>query len=361
LLHVCQKLAARLELSLIVAHLNHQLRPAAQADEDFVRELAKRWQLPIFVEAQNVSRFAQENKHSLEEAARYCRYDFLGRVAAETAAHKVAVGHNADDQVETVLMHFLRGAGLTGLRGMLPGVALSHLNSGQTVTAPHLIRPLLETSRSDIEGYCQRHQLSPRQDDSNLDPTYFRNRLRHELIPYLETYNPNIRQVLQRTAKVVAAEVETLDGLVDQVWPGVIKDSSAESLVFAIEVWLALPLALKRATLRRASYTLQKHLRDLSFDHIERAITLIERRQSGRQATLPQGLRLIVSYDSFVLTKAETSLAPAGLNQPYLATPEMLALTVPGLTPLPQTAWQLRAENIPTTTIPAPAEQANPR
>ena len=196
LLHLLLELAAKLDLTLTVAHLNHQLRPEqALEDERFVRSISKRWELPLFVETQDIAKIAKARKQSIEEAARQTRYNFLGRVATTVGAQKIAVGHHADDQTETILMHLLRGTGLDGLRGMLPRTRLplfSLKDLDISARDVRLIRPLLEISRAEIEAYCHEHQLSPRQDSSNQDTTFFRNRLRHELIPILESYNPNI-------------------------------------------------------------------------------------------------------------------------------------------------------------------------
>jgi tRNA(Ile)-lysidine synthase len=355
LLHVLHMLCSNLNLTLYVAHLNHQLRGAeAQADEAYVRQIASRWQIPILVETSDITTLAAQRQQSIEETARQVRYGFLWRVAHQVNASYIAVGHNADDQVETVLMHLLRGTGLAGLRGMLPVMDIANLRLPQDdvppstpVSSPHLIRPLLETSRRQIETYCHQHQLSPRQDASNLDTTFFRNRLRHELIPYLETYNPNIRQILQRTAKVIAAEVEILSAHLDQAWPEVIPSASPAQIEFKLATWLELPLALKRSTLRRAVQTLRHNYRDINFEHIDTAITLIEKGGVGSQATLPQGLLLTLSYQTFTIASPKSSTLTPVETTPYLAPGVVVALNLPGLTALPQTNWQLKATFLP--------------
>lgn len=357
LLHLLKSFSASLDLTLTVAHLNHQLRAGeAQHDEDFVRDVAVRWQLPVIVERQPVAELAAQRKQSIEEMARQVRYDFLYRVALEVRANKLAVGHNADDQVETVLMHFIRGAGLNGLRGMLPLTEIDYLHlvddtPAPDMPAPKLIRPLLETWRTEIEAYCLAQHLSPRLDLSNTDTTYFRNRLRHELIPYLETYNPNIKQVLGRTAKVVAAEVELLDKQVEQAWQAVVKNLFPGRIVFDLPAWSGLSLALKRATLRRAVQHLCHSLRDISFEHVEQAMEIIDRGETGAKATLPQGLTLTVSYQAFTVAAEEASAGP-GDDMPGLAGDRAVQVTVPGTTPLPHTSWQLLAELAPSGAVP---------
>lgn len=149
MLNILRQLAPALNLKLHVAHLNHQLRgDAAIADADFVRQLARGWQLPHTIGTADVAALAHQQKTSVEDAARTARYTFLQQVAHKRHAGKIAVGHNADDQSETVLLHFLHGAGLDGLRGMLP-IAPFPLGGG-TLT---LIRPLLDIPRAEIESY----------------------------------------------------------------------------------------------------------------------------------------------------------------------------------------------------------------
>jgi tRNA(Ile)-lysidine synthase len=349
LLHVLANLRTELELNLVIAHLNHQLRGSdAQADETFVNEVAARWQLPFRVEARNVAALAHKRKQSIEEAARQVRYAFLWRVATEVGAEKIAVGHNADDQVETVLMHFLRGTGLVGLRGMLPGLDIAGLrlhpdDIPAPGLAPQLIRPLLEISRTEIGAYCREHGLSPRQDYSNQDTTFFRNRLRHELIPYLETYNPNIRQVIQHMAQVVVAETEILADHLEETWHTVIKDETLERIEFDLPTWLKLPLALKRSTLRQAVHRLRRSLRDINFEHIETAITIVGEGGTGTKATLSQGLMLTVGYNTFTIASEDIS-SPILASVPHLAPGQLVHVNLPGVTPLPDTNWQLRAD-----------------
>lgn len=351
LLHLLEALRPEFDLSLTIAHLNHQLRGAdSQADADFVRDLATHWRLPFFVESRNVAALAAKRKQSVEEVARYVRYAFLWQVATEVKANKIAVGHHADDQVETILMHFLRGTGLAGLRGMRPLMDIASLRlhpddipAASPLPSPKLIRPLLETTRAEIEAYCREHQLAPRQDISNQDTTFFRNRLRHELIPQLETYNPNIRQVLQHTAKVVAAEIELLSDHLDKAWQAIVKSETTERIEIDTPGWLSLPLALKRSTLRRAVQTLRHSLRDINFEHIENALTLVETGHVGAKATLPQGLMLTLGYQTFAITDENVSAFLAQPDIPYLAEDQTVALNLPGLTPLPRTNWQLNA------------------
>lgn len=306
---------------LIVAHLDHQLRPESAADATFVRQLAEAAGLDFYVKTVDVAQMAGELQQSLEEAGRLARYEFLADVARETGAAAVVTAHNADDQVETVLMHILRGSGLAGLRGMLPAMPLPN--------APDiwLVRPLLQVKRSDIEDYCAAHGLQPLTDATNLDTTYFRNRLRHELLPLLESYSPQINRRLQNLANVVAADYELLNTLSAAAIEDLVVLFGPDWVLLNRRQWDLLPLSLRRSTLRSAVAQLAPELRDVGFATIEAARTMAEAQRSGQKAHLPGGVVLQVTADSLLLTKG-TGIPPG--IAPQLMSTEPQVLPVPG-------------------------------
>jgi tRNA(Ile)-lysidine synthase len=345
LLHVLNRLRQVYEVDLHVAHLDHRIR-GSESEEDaaFVAGLAKEWGLPVTVEACNVLQLARESKLAIEEAARQARYSFLAQVAQVVGAKKIAVGHNADDQTETIVMHWLRGAGLAGLRGMLPLTELGEMRL-EAAWPDHppldlqLIRPLLETPRAEIETYCREHGLRPRFDCSNLDTTYFRNRLRHELIPYLESYNPNIREVLRRSAQVIGDDYSLLQAELERVWGAVVSSESEGAITFDLYCWRALPTSQQRSTLREAIHRLRRSLRNINWIHIENALLALRPKPAGTQVTLPQGLMLSIGYHDF--TVADQGYVPE-VDWPLLLV-ESVPVTVPGVTELPDSGWCLEA------------------
>jgi len=345
LLHVLNRLRERYGIELHVAHLDHRIR-GSESEEDaaFVARLAEEWGLPATVEACDVPRLARESKLASEEAARQARYSFLARVALTVGAKRIAVGHNADDQTETIVMHWLRGAGLAGLRGMLPRTELGKMRL-EAAWPDHppldlqLIRPLLQTPRAEIEAYCWEHGLKPRFDRSNLDTTYYRNRLRHELIPYLESYNPNIREVLRRSAWVISDDYSFLQAELDRVWPTVVSWESGEAITFDLDRWQALPTSQQRSTLREAVHRLRRSLRNINWIHIENALLALREKPAGTQVTLPQGLMLSIGYRDFIV--ADEGYVPE-VDWPLLLV-ESLPVAVPGVTELPDSGWCLEA------------------
>jgi tRNA(Ile)-lysidine synthase len=221
-----------------------------------------------------------------------------------------------------------------------------------------IIRPLLGVRRSEIEGYCASQGLAPRFDRSNLDTTYFRNRLRHELLPLLETYNPNIHARLCNTAAVVAADYELLDELRERAWREVVREELKGAIVFGRAEWRALPVALQRATLRRAAYRLRRTLRDVDFCHVEHARQIGARGETGAQATLPMGLALTVGYDTLTMGDGGDAPPLPLADEPLLWQAGPLAVRVPGRTPLPGSDWALHATSEEEWDLPAIA--ANP-
>lgn len=328
LLHALVSLRDELHISLHIAHLNHQLRGAeAQADAEFVARLARDWNLPSTVETRDVAAWAREHRLSLEEAGRQVRYHFLGEVAAQVRAQTIAVAHNADDQVETVLMHFLRGAGLAGLRGMEYKVPL----------AISLVRPLLDVPRREIETYCRENGLTPRWDPSNEDTTFFRNRLRRDVIPYLENLNPNLRQVILRTARVVQDDYDFLQSQVRDAYTWIARKEGGE-IVFALAPWRALHPSLQRGTLRMAVQELKRDLRDVDWTPVKDARRIALEKETGAQATLPGGLMLTLGYGE--LTIGDPQLASPLPDLPLLHV-ERVELAVPGVVSLRDSNWQV--------------------
>ena len=336
LLHVLAACRAELGIEIHVAHLNHQLRgAAAEADAQFVAVLASQWGLACTVEARDVGAVAREHKMAIEEAARRTRYAFLLRVARRAGAGRIAVAHNADDQTETVVMHWLRGAGLAGLRGMLPATPMSALRlfgppaEGEPTW---LIRPLLETPRAEVERYCEAHGLAPRFDRSNLDTTLFRNKLRHELIPYLErAYKPNFSAIVRRSARVIRDDYDLLCEMRDRAWRETVCRATSEAVILRREAWRALHPSLQRGIIRRAVRHLRHSLRDLGFEHVEAALQAGLEGEVGTEATLPAGLTWRVGYRT--ITLAGAGFRPAA-DFPALHV-DRVELRAPGATPLP--------------------------
>ncbi len=330
LLHAVHHLRETLDLRLHGAHLDHGLRgDASDADARFVAETFRGLGIEFALEAADVASVRRERRLSLEEAARELRYDFLARVAARCGADAVAVGHTSDDQAETVLMHILRGAGLTGLRGMEP--LTRRTISGRSVA---LVRPLLGVARRETVDYCEALGLEPRTDESNLSTALGRNRVRLELLPLLEQYNPAIRDALVRLSRSAARDLAYMESETDKTWDWTVRVDEKMATIDRA-AFSGLNPALQHYVLRRAVQASRGDVEDLEQNHVEDMARLMAG-PAGRTLNLPSGMQFAVDY-------AEATLAPLDAERcPLPPLKGEHGLNVPGETFLP--GWRVTAE-----------------
>ena len=219
LLRSLHRLSGLFDLSLHVAHLDHDFRgEEAVEDARFVAALAEELGLPCTVEKQDPEEYrATRNISSFEQLAREMRYSFLAETARVAGAPLVALGHTSDDQAETVLLHVLRGSGLHGLRGMNE---VSPWPWPRGVSDVSLFRPLLNVTKAQTAAYCRELGQPYREDSGNLLPRFTRNRVRRELMPHLASeYNPRVRESLLRLSRTASLEIDFLESEVDRLWP----------------------------------------------------------------------------------------------------------------------------------------------
>jgi tRNA(Ile)-lysidine synthase len=200
LLYLLRELERRAELAVAgIAHVNHGLRVAADDDEEFCRALARDLCIPFYAERRHVREIARELRTSIEDAGRRVRYEFFIRIASEVRADVVATGHTRDDQAETFLLRLIRGSGLRGLSAIRPKAGL-------------VVRPLLEINRAELREWLAERGLTFREDETNTDTTFARNRVRHELIPFLQReFSPAVVDVLAREAAIAREDGERLE------------------------------------------------------------------------------------------------------------------------------------------------------
>ncbi|TET39499.1 MAG: tRNA lysidine(34) synthetase TilS [Dehalococcoidia bacterium] len=335
LLHILCQLKETLGVVLHVVHLNHMLRGAAShADARYVSQLAQRLGLAATVEERDVLAYQKEHRLSLEEAARVVRYDFFAEVATSLGARRIALGHTADDQVETILMHLVRGSGLAGLRGMQAITLWRSCQSGASVL---VVRPLLEVTREETEEYCRAYDLEPRTDFSNYALDHTRNRFRYELVPLLQSYNPNIGAALMRTARAAADDLSFLEEQLSLVWDRVVREQP-NGLLLDTKAVDSLHPALRRHLLRRVLQGLLGDLADIESIHIEKMMEALSK-PAGKRLFLPKGLVFYIGYNTCVVTKGAFDTCPfpplEGENR----------INLPGETILP--GWRVKATITP--------------
>ena len=292
LLMVLHELARERRWRLTVLHLNHALRAnESDLDEALVRETALRLALPCVIE-----RAVDLRGPNLEEKAREARYAFFARAAAGNSLDCAATAHTVDDQAETFLLRLLRGAAGAGLAGIAP---VSH---GQGV----IVRPLLEIERAGIEAWLRERHIAWREDSSNRDPAFTRNRVRHDLLPLLERdWNPGIRRLLAGTADIFAAEEEYWRQWADTELSSAARSfGSGSGLILELNRLASLHPAPLRRLLRRTVERVKGDLRRVDRRHIYRIEQLCRSHLGNGSVTLP-GLVALRSFDRILFVKRQ--------------------------------------------------------
>lgn len=327
-------------IHLHAAHLNHQLRGvASEQDAAAVASMVSAWGLPFTGGTIDVPALARAEHRSIEDAARLARYRFLREVAQ---GQPIAVAHHGDDQVETLLLHYLRGSGLAGMVGMQPRQS-------------DIIRPLLDVTHAQTMAYCQQHGIEPLEDLSNADPAYTRNRIRHQLLPLMESINPGFRTTLLRSADVIRSDFDYIETQIDACWPQVILTEQEDTTALQLEALAALPGNLQRHLLRRVTAQLcggQSPLEPRHYVLIEQLLRGLADRQA-RSLDLPQELRVTrvlhkatferLHHIGIMGERAKSGRHESGrdLSRPY---DDGVTLSIPGEVAVPGTAWIARAE-----------------
>lgn len=290
LIDALASLRRRRGFRVVAAHLDHSLREGSADDAAFCHSLCESLGVPMRGGTARVRERASREKGGLEQAARRERYSFLRRVRDDEGAALVAVAHTLDDQAETLLLRLLRGAGATGLGGMRP-------RSGD------LVRPLLQVTRAQVLEHLRSRGLPWREDPSNADPAHRRNRVRHELLPYLEQrFNPRVREALARTAGLLADEASYMQAQAAALSAETVR-REGDVLVLDRRALARAPIALARAALRQALRE-AGGLRGLGQGHVERLLRLAgSPAPSGRTLPLPGGRQVRFTHRELRLEK----------------------------------------------------------
>jgi tRNA(Ile)-lysidine synthase len=280
----------KLRLRIIIAHLDHMLRgDDSDADAAFVRNIAAKYDLPFHMQSIDVRQYSTRNRLSLEEGGRAARHAMFDELSLKYDANAVALGHHADDQAETILMRLLRGAGATGLCGISPK------------TARKYVRPLLCVSRKEIEDYLNKRHIPFRTDASNTDMRFLRNRIRHELIPYLETYNPSVRDRLVAAADILSADEILLESVTEVAFRRLasIEDPRVDIDLRALR---SENRGLRFRLYRKAIHAAKGDLAHITLKHLQRIDDLALSGKPNSDLELPGQLTITRSYRTMHIT-----------------------------------------------------------
>ena len=342
----------RLGLRIIVAHLNHGLRTEAESEAIAVEKIARNMGVPFVSEKADVARYAENHSLSLEDAARIIRYQFLFAKAHQIDAQAVAVAHTADDQVETILMHLLSGAGLSGLKGMS-----MHLLPNPWSQEIPLVRPLLTTWRDEVIRYCQAYDLKPVLDRTNWDTCFTRNRLRHVLIPFLEQDFPGLQKTILRMAQVLTGDEQIIEGIIDAAWQQCRPIQGEGYIIIHAPTLSQQLIGVQRRLLRRAMAKLRPGSRGIDFNAIEQAVEFIHNPPRSRRADLAAGLSVFLEEEKLFLYAWEADLPEADWPQ-MPAEMTTIKLKAPGSITI-SPGWILESELVEETGDDLPSALSN--
>jgi tRNA(Ile)-lysidine synthase len=331
LLYLLKEMQESFRFDLSIAHMDHMARgEESTGDARFVEELGKKLGLPTFVERMDVRKEKENLKTSFQEAGRILRYRFFESTLQRTGATRLALGHTADDQVETFLLNLLRGSGLKGLAGM-------------PQTRGAVIRPLIDCTRTEVEIYLASKNLAYRVDASNAGNKYLRNRIRHELLPVLKTFNPKIASNLQETAKLIRDDDQCLEDQARFLYLEMANPlAQGAGVELDREKFNQQSPAYQKRLVRQAICQVQGDLRRITAKHIQNIIELFDDSRVGNEIHLPGQLVAIGGYEGVRFRKSTGSRSRdvhngiAGLNS--------TELLIPGDTPIGDTGLNLHTK-----------------
>lgn len=244
LLDILIKLQEQLKFNIVVAHINHMIRKDAEDDEKYVEKYCKNKNIPFYVKQARVEEIAKNQKIGTEEAGRNLRYEFFNEILKKTKSNKIATAHTKNDNVETVLMNIIRGTGTKGLKGI------------EIIRDNKYIRPLLEISRTEIEEYCQKNNLEPRIDTSNMENIYTRNKIRNLLIPYIQKeFNPNIIETIDRLSCISKEENKYFENITKKTYKEILLEETKNEIVLDLKKFNTLETVIKN---RIVLYTINR-------------------------------------------------------------------------------------------------------
>lgn len=302
LLRILYKFQELLGFEIIVAHFDHGLRPEEDKKEtEFVRDIAKKLNLTFVYGRPKTS--IKSHGSSIEEKAREERHQFLKRTLKKHHCQKIALGHNMNDQAETVLIHFLRGSGATGLSGMAP------------ISNGNYIRPLLFVTSDEIKTYLHQNSCLFMTDSSNVDRRYLRNKLRLDLIPQLLLYQPKLIQHLSNSAIVFRHEDELLEKQAQKALKEMIYESkTGKSLELSLNVLKNKSLPIRYRIIRQAIKMVKGNIRRIEYGHIIRIAGLLTNKRPQIEINLPEGLVVKKIYERLRFTFSDNETHPAEIS-----------------------------------------------
>ena len=272
-----------IKFEIYVAHINHMIREEAINDEKYVEDYCNRNNIKCYIKRIDVVKIANDKKIGTEEAGRNARYDFFEEILKDTDSNKIAIAHNKNDKIETIIMHLLRGSGLSGLKGIEP------------IRDNKFIRPLIECERSEIEQYCEENKLNPRIDKTNFENEYTRNKIRNIVIPYIkQEFNPNILQTLSRLSEVVTEEVEYVDKQTQKIYQQILIEKTDKQISLNLKKFNEQEKIIKSQLILLATKQLMGSTQGIEKIHIEDVIKLCNNNIGNKYLTPNKNVKILI-------------------------------------------------------------------
>ena len=272
-----------IDFKIYVEHINHMIRKEAIDDEKYVQDYCKKYNIEFYVKRADVQKIANDKKIGTEEAGRKVRYAFFEEVLQKTGSNKIAIAHNKNDKIETIIMHLLRGSGLSGLKGIEP------------IRDNKYIRPLLECEREEIEQYCEKKNLHPRIDKTNFENEYTRNKIRNIVIPYIKKeFNPNIIQTLSRLSEVAKDESNYVELQTQKTYNKLLIEKTDKQIVLNLKKFNQEENVIQKRLVLKSIKDLNGSTDRVEKIHIEDIVKLCNNNVGNKYLTPNKNLKVLV-------------------------------------------------------------------
>lgn len=283
MLNILNEIKEELNFEIYVAHINHMIREEAEDDEKYVQKYCEKNNIQFFAKRIDVKQVANTAKIGTEEAGRKIRYDFFEEVMQKVGANKIAIAHNKNDKIETIIMNLLRGSGTSGLKGIEP------------VRDNKYIRPLIECERQEIEQYCEENNLNPRIDKTNFENDYTRNRIRNIIIPYIKKeFNPNIIETINRLSQVATEESDYIDRQTSKIYQDLLIERNQNQIVLKLKEFNEQEKVIKSRIILLATKQLMGSTQGIEKIHIEDIIKLCSNNIGNKFLTPNKNIKFLI-------------------------------------------------------------------
>lgn len=292
MLNILNEIKEEFKFEIYVAHVNHLIRKEAEDDERFVQEYCIRNNIKCFVRRIDVIKIANTKKIGTEEAGRNARYEFFEEVMEKVGANKIAIAHNVNDKVETIIMNLMRGSSISGLKGIEP------------IRDNKYIRPLIECERQKIEQYCEENKLEPRIDKTNFENDYTRNKIRNIVIPYIKKeFNPNIVETISRLSQIATDESDYIESQTDKIYKNLLIEKGSKQIVLNLKQFNQQEKVIKSRIILLATKQLMGSTKGIEKKHIEDIIKLCQNNIGNKFLTPNKNIKFFVKDKNIYIIK----------------------------------------------------------